>query len=184
MNKQWWIIGALVVVVALVAFVMVGRKPAETTAETPAGTPAQEQPVTAVPTAPADTQGAFLTENLKKDGWKATESGLQYHVLTPATDAAAVKPAAGSEVTVNYEGKLIDGTVFDSSYARNEPATFPLSNVIRGWQEGVPMMKVGETWEFAIPPGLGYGDRNVGPIPASSVLVFKIELLKAPTAAQ
>jgi FKBP-type peptidyl-prolyl cis-trans isomerase len=176
MNKQWWIIGALVVVVALVAFVMVGRKPA-----TP---PAEEQPVTAVPTAPADPQEAFLTENLKKEGWKATDSGLQYHVQKAVDDAAAPKPAPGSEVTVHYEGKLIDGTVFDSSYARNEPATFPLSNVIRGWQEGVPMMKVGETWDFAIPPGLGYGSRNVGPIPASSVLLFKIELLKAPTPAQ
>ena len=100
------------------------------------------------------------------------------------TRSISVKPAQGSEVTVHYEGTLIDGTVFDSSYARNEPATFPLSNVIRGWQEGVPMMKVGEVWNFAIPPGLGYGARNVGPIPANSVLLFKIELLKAPTPAQ
>ena len=177
MNKQWLIIGALVVVVAVVAFVMVGRKPAEPTV--------QEAPaMTAVPTAPADPQEAFLAANLKKDGWKATESGLQYSVAKAVDDAAAVKPAQGSEVTVHYEGTLIDGTVFDSSYARNEPATFPLSNVIRGWQEGVPMMKVGEVWNFAIPPGLGYGARNVGPIPANSVLLFKIELLKAPTPAQ
>ena len=176
--KQWWIIGALVVVVALVAFVMVGRKPA-----TP---PAEEPAVTAVPTAPADPAETFLAANAKKEGWKATESGLQYSIEKPATDPAAVKPAQGSEVTVHYEGKLIDGTVFDSSYARNEPATFPLSNVIRGWQEGVPMMKVGEIWNFAIPPGLGYGSRDVGggKIPANSVLLFKVELLKAPTPAQ
>ncbi len=173
--KQWWIIGALVVVVAVIAFVMVGRKP------TP---PAEEPAVTAVPTAPADPNDTFLADNLKKPGWKATESGLQYSVEKAATDPAAVKPAEGSEVTVHYEGKLIDGTVFDSSYARNDPATFPLSNVIRGWQEGVPMMKVGEIWNFAIPPGLGYGSRNVGPIPAGSVLLFKVELLKAPTPAQ
>lgn len=174
--KQWWIIGALVVVVALIAFVMVGRKPA-----TP---PAEEPAVTAVPTAPTDPNETYLAENAKKEGWKATESGLQYSIEKAAADPAAVKPAVGSEVTVHYEGKLIDGTVFDSSYARNEPATFPLTNVIRGWQEGVPMMKVGEIWNFAIPPGLGYGSRNVGPIPAGSVLLFKVELLKAPTPAQ
>ena len=173
--KQWWIIGALVVVVALVAFVMVGRKP------TP---PAEEPAVASVPTAPADPNETFLAENIKKDGWKATESGLQYKIEKAATDPAAVKPAEGSEVTVHYEGKLIDGTVFDSSYARNEPATFPLSNVIRGWQEAVPMMKVGEIWQVVLPAAIGYGNRGAPPtIPGGATLLFKIELLKAPTPA-
>ena len=177
--KTWLIVGAVVIVAVIVGFVVMGPKQ-----EAPP--PAQVE----VPTAPAAAadprvaQEAFLTENLKDPSWKSTESGLQYKVVTAATDEKAPKPAPGSEVTVNYEGRFIDGRVFDSSYARNDPATFPLSNVIRGWQEGVPMMKVGEIWNFAIPPGLGYGSRNAGPIPAGSVLLFKVELLKAPTPAQ
>lgn len=144
--------------------------------------------VTAMPTADAQapdwvaTQQSFLTENAKKSGWKATQSGLQYTVLKPG-DGKTPKPAVGSEVTVHYEGRLIDGRVFDSSYQRNEPATFPLSGVIMGWQEGVPLMRVGEVWEFAIPAALAYGDRDLGVIPPQSTLLFKIELLSAKTPA-
>ncbi len=123
-----------------------------------------------------EAQTAFLAANAKKSGWKSTASGLQYHVLKSAAPEAK-KPPSGAVVTVNYEGKFTDGKVFDSSYERKQPSTFPLGNVIQGWQEGVPMMKVGETWEFAIPAPLAYGDGDRGPIPGGSTLVFKIELL-------
>ncbi|MBL8644077.1 MAG: FKBP-type peptidyl-prolyl cis-trans isomerase [Rhodospirillaceae bacterium] len=131
----------------------------------------------------AEQQKAFLDKNAKQSGWKSTASGLQYIVLKPAAKPGP-KPAPGSEVTVHYEGRLIDGKVFDSSYARKEPISFPLSGVIKGWQEGVPMMSVGETWEFAIPADLGYGARGApGAIPPDSALIFKVELLKAATPA-
>jgi FKBP-type peptidyl-prolyl cis-trans isomerase len=130
----------------------------------------------------AAQQKAWLVENLKKPGWKATPSGLQYHVIK-AVKEAAPKPAPGSVVKVNYEGKLTNGEVFDSSYARKEPISFPLNGVIEGWGEGVPMMKVGEVWEFAIPSELAYGPEGGGPIPGGSTLIFKIELLEAKTPA-
>ena len=123
-------------------------------------------------------QAQYLVANLKKPGWKATKSGLQYHVIKglPA-GVTAPKPAMGSIVTVHYDGTFIDGKKFDSSYDRQEPATFQLANVIPGWQEGVPMMREGETWEFAIPADLAYGNEAGGPIPAGSVLLFKVRLL-------
>ena len=175
--KTWLIVGAVAIVAVIVAFVVMGPKN-----EAP---PAQVQ----VPTAPAAAdpraaQEAYLVENAKNPEFKTTPSGLQYKVVTAATDEKAPKPAPGSEVTVNYEGRFIDGRVFDSSYARNEPATFPLNGVIQGWQEGVPMMRVGEKWEFVIPSKLGYGDRGGGPIPGGSTLLFTIELLNAKTPAQ
>ena len=178
--KQWWIVGAIIVVVAIIAFVMVNKKqPATEEATTaPAAAPATPEPA-------ADPQEAYLAENAKKPGWTTTESGLQYFVEKAVDDPAAVKPAPGSEVTINYEGKLIDGTVFDSSYARDEPITFPLSNLIKGWQEAVPLMKVGEIYQIVLPASIGYGSRGAPPsIPGGATLLFKIELLKAPTPAQ
>jgi FKBP-type peptidyl-prolyl cis-trans isomerase len=182
--KTWVVVGAVAIVVVAIVFVALRdrqepEQPAATTeATTPASPPA---PAEAPPVNDyASIQEAFLVDNLKKPGWKATGSGLQYTVLT-AVDESAPKPAPGSVVKVNYEGRLIDGTVFDSSYARNEPISFPLSNVIAGWQEGVPMMRVGETWEFAIPSGLAYGPDSAGPIPGGSTLLFKVELLEAKT---
>lgn len=118
---------------------------------------------------------AFLAENAKKPGIKTTASGLQYEVLKEGTGA---QPVATDQVSVNYEGTLIDGTVFDSSYARNEPVTFPLNQVIGGWTEGVQLMKVGSVYKFYIPSNLAYGENGAGPIPPNSVLIFKIELLK------
>lgn len=117
---------------------------------------------------------AFLDENGKREGVKTTESGLQYEVISQGDGAM---PAATSKVTVHYEGTLVDGTVFDSSYERGEPISFPLSGVIPGWTEGVQLMPVGSTYKFYIPSSLGYGSRGQGPIPANSVLIFKIELL-------
>lgn len=117
---------------------------------------------------------AFLDENGKREGVNTTESGLQYEVLNQGDGAM---PTDTSKVTVHYEGTLVDGTVFDSSYERGEPISFPLSGVIPGWTEGVQLMPVGSTYKFYIPSNLGYGPRGQGPIPANSVLIFKIELL-------
>lgn len=148
------------------------KKPAEQAAETPeTSTPAQESATV------APASDTFLAENIKNPGWGQTASGLQFK--EPATRAAegASQPTAASTVTVHYEGKLTNGQVFDSSIG-GQPATFPLSNVIPGWQEAVPMMRVGETWDFAIPSNLAYGDRPVGPIPPNSTLLFQIQLLE------
>jgi FKBP-type peptidyl-prolyl cis-trans isomerase FkpA len=127
-------------------------------------------------------QDAFLNENVRQDGWEQTAEGLQYSVEKEAADESPM-PAPGSRVTVHYEGKLIDGNVFDSSYTRGQPATFPLGGVIKGWQIGVPMMRQGEIWQFAIPANLAYGERDTGPIPAGSTLLFKVELLEVETPA-
>jgi FKBP-type peptidyl-prolyl cis-trans isomerase FkpA len=116
----------------------------------------------------------FLEENGKREGVITTESGLQYEVLVKGDGPV---PADTSTVRVHYEGFLIDGTVFDSSYERGEPVTFPLNRVVRGWTEGVQLMPVGSTYRLYIPSELGYGSRSAGSIPPNSVLIFKIELL-------
>jgi FKBP-type peptidyl-prolyl cis-trans isomerase FklB len=117
----------------------------------------------------------FLEENKKKEGVKTTASGLQYKMIKEGSGPQA---KATDVVTVNYRGTLIDGTEFDSSYKRGEPATFPLNGVIKGWTEGVQLMKVGSKYQFFIPPNLAYGDRAVGPdITPNSTLIFEVELL-------
>ena len=117
----------------------------------------------------------FLAENAKKDGVKVTASGLQYEILTPALGE---KPKATDSVACHYEGRLIDGTVFDSSYRRGEPATFPLQGVIAGWTEGLQLMAVGAKFRFFIPYQLGYGARGAGQsIPPYAALVFDVELV-------
>jgi FKBP-type peptidyl-prolyl cis-trans isomerase FkpA len=116
----------------------------------------------------------FLDENKDREGVHTTSSGLQYEVLV---EGEGPKPLESSRVTVHYEGKLLDGTVFDSSYERGEPASFPLNRVIRGWTEGLQLMPLGSTYKLIIPPDLGYGPRDTQRIPGNSVLVFKIELL-------
>jgi FKBP-type peptidyl-prolyl cis-trans isomerase FkpA len=121
-------------------------------------------------------QEMALAENLKKPGWAATPSGLQYHPIKRVAENQPM-PRKGAEVAVHYAGTLINGTEFDSSYKRAKPAVFPLDRVIKGWGEGVPMMRVGETWEFLIPANLAYGDKDGGSIPAGSALFFKVELL-------
>ncbi len=123
----------------------------------------------------------FLAENKNKPGIKTTASGLQYKVIREGTGA---QPKPTDTVTVNYEGKLIDGTVFDSSYKRGQPATFPLNAVIRGWTEGLQLMKVGGKYQLFVPADLAYGDRPMGPdITPNSTLIFDIELLDAKPAA-
>ena len=118
---------------------------------------------------------AFLQANAKKDSVVTTPSGLQYKVLTQGTGET---PKATDKVKVNYEGRLIDGTVFDSSYKRNQPATFGCNQVIKGWTEALTMMPVGSKWEVYIPQELGYGAREAGKIPPLSTLIFTVELLE------
>lgn len=118
---------------------------------------------------------AFLSRNAKREGVVTTASGLQYEVLTEGTGA---HPSATDTVRCHYEGRLVDGTVFDSSYRRGEPATFPLSGVIAGWTEGLQLMPVGAKFRFFIPYQLGYGAQGAGhDIPPFAALVFDVELL-------
>ncbi len=118
---------------------------------------------------------AFLAANKSKEGVKTTESGLQYKILKEGSGA---KPSATQTVTVNYRGTLIDGTEFDSSYKRKEPATFPLNQVNKGWTEGVQLMKLGSKYQFFIPGELAYGAQPPTPaIPPNSTLIFEVELL-------
>ena len=120
----------------------------------------------------------FLAENAKRDGVQVTESGLQYEVLASGEGDQA-KPAATDTVRVHYHGTLADGTVFDSSVERGEPAQFPVNGVIKGWIEALQMMEVGDKWKLAIPADLAYGARSPSPkIPANSPLVFEVELLE------
>jgi FKBP-type peptidyl-prolyl cis-trans isomerase FklB len=123
----------------------------------------------------------FLERNGKEKGVKTTASGLQYQVLIPG-NAKAASPKPTDTVTVQYRGKLLDGTEFDSSYSRNQPATFPVNGVIKGWQEALPLMKPGAKWRLVVPPDLGYGMTPRPGIPAGSVLIFDVELLSVAAA--
>lgn len=118
----------------------------------------------------------FFTHYRKKKDAQSMDNGIAYRVLKKGN---GVKPSVDDTVVAHYTGKLVDGRVFDSSVQRGEPATFPLKNVIKGWQEVVPMMSVGSKWEAVIPPQLAYGERGPGGIIGpNSTLVFEIELLE------
>ena len=117
----------------------------------------------------------FLAENAKREGVKVTASGLQYEILEPSLGQ---KPKATDTVRVHYEGTLIDGTVFDSSYRRGESITFPLNGVIAGWTEGLQLMSIDSKYKFFIPYQLAYGERGAGQsIPPYAALIFTVELL-------
>ncbi|MEM9014263.1 MAG: FKBP-type peptidyl-prolyl cis-trans isomerase [Pseudomonadota bacterium] len=122
---------------------------------------------------------SFLSDNAKKDGIKTTATGLQYEVLT-AGDGAGDHPTAADIVKVHYQGTLLNGTEFDSSYSRGEPIEFPLARVIPGWTEGVQLMKPGDKYRFYIKPELGYGEAGTpgGPIGPNEALIFDVELLE------
>ncbi len=118
---------------------------------------------------------AFLEQNKKKEGVKTLPSGLQYKVIAEGTGKS---PKATDTVTVNYRGTLIDGTEFDSSYKRGQPATFAVGGVIPGWTEALQLMKEGAKWQLFLPPALAYGEKGAGNvIPANSTLIFEVELI-------
>jgi FKBP-type peptidyl-prolyl cis-trans isomerase len=121
---------------------------------------------------------AFLAANKNNPGVQTLPDGLQYQVITNGTGAL---PAASDVVTVNYRGTLVDGTEFDSSYKRGQPATFPVGGVIPGWTEALKMMKVGSKWKLFIPAELAYGERGQRGIPPNSALIFEVELLGTKT---
>ena len=116
----------------------------------------------------------FLAANKSKEGVKTLHDGLQYKVLT---EGKGEQPKADSQVTVNYRGTLVDGTEFDNSYKRGEPTTFGVNQVIKGWGEALPLMKIGSKWQIFIPSELAYGEGGKGGIPPNSVLIFEVELL-------
>jgi FKBP-type peptidyl-prolyl cis-trans isomerase len=119
-------------------------------------------------------QQLYLLELRPSEGWAGTASGLRYRRIKSGPGGPSPSPT--DAVTIHYAGRSIDGNEFDSSIARGEPATFPLPRLIKGWQEGVPLMRVGDTFEFAIPQHLAYGPKGKGPIPPGATLLFTIEL--------
>jgi FKBP-type peptidyl-prolyl cis-trans isomerase FklB len=124
---------------------------------------------------------AFLAANATKPGVVTLPSGLQYKVLTPGSGP---KPTAADSVVCNYRGTLLDNTEFDSSYKRGQPATFPVSGVIKGWTEALQLMPVGSKWQLFIPADLAYGERAQGPIGPNATLVFELEVLSIQPKAQ
>lgn len=120
-------------------------------------------------------QFLFLASLDPAEGWRQTPSGLRYRKISGSADGP--RPSPTDTVTIHYVGRFIEGGEFDSSVARGEPATFPLPRLIRGWQEGVPLMSVGDRFEFAIPYHLAYGPVGRGPIPGGATLLFTIDLI-------
>ena len=119
---------------------------------------------------------AFMAQNALTEGVQTLPSGVQYKVLKSGPNGGQ-HPTPEDMIKVHYEGKLLNGEVFDSSYKDGKPVTFQLKNLIPGWIDALQAMKPGDQWEIYVPPRLGYGDRQSGPIPPNSVLVFKLELL-------
>ena len=119
---------------------------------------------------------AFLAQNARQPGVVTLADGLQYKIVRSGP-ASGAKPSPTDEVKVNYEGKLVDGTVFDSSYERGTPASFPLQGLVPAWKEALVMMRPGDEWTLYVPPELGYGAEDKGPIPGNSVMIFRIELI-------
>lgn len=147
----------------LLALAACGGQKAANNVAAPAGTTGAVAPLAPAPAAAPAAQG----------DWQATASGLRYRKVSGA--GTGPKPSPSDIVTIHYVGTLTDGTEFDSS--RGEPVTFPLPDLIPGWQEGVPLMSVGDVYEFLVPPELGYGSRQSGPIPPNSTLYFRIGLV-------
>lgn len=135
----------------------------------------QEPPAPPPNPANADWHFRYLNGLDPAQGWRRTVSGIRYRKISGAGRGS--HPAPTDTVTIHYAGRFIDGTEFDSSVARGEPATFPLPQLIRGWQEGVPLMNVGDRYEFAIPYTLAYGPVGRGPIPGGATLIFTIDLI-------
>jgi FKBP-type peptidyl-prolyl cis-trans isomerase len=137
-----------------------------------AAPPAAPAPLAAA----APDPGAFMAKNAKAPGVTTLPSGLEYRVIKGG-DPQGPSPKPGDAIKVNYEGKLLDGTVFDSSFQRGKAALMPLGGLIPAWMEALPLMHPGDEWVLYVPPDLGYGPEGQGPIPANSVLIFRIQFL-------
>ncbi len=124
----------------------------------------------------AEAAKAHMAKNARKDGVVTLPSGVQYEIVR-AGPAEGLKPGPHDEVKVHYEGRLVDGEVFDSSYERGVPAAMPLQALIPAWIEVLQLMRPGDEWLITVPPEMGYGERGQGPIPPNSVLIFRIELI-------
>ena len=134
-------------------------------------------PAAAQPAAPAAPSGAeFLAKTAKERGVTTLPSGLEYRVLASGP-AGGPSPKPGDIIKVHYEGKLVSGEVFDSSFERGKPILMPLDQLVPAWMEALPKMKVGDEWVLYVPPELGYGAAGAGPIPPNSVLIFRVKLL-------
>lgn len=131
--------------------------------------------IAAAPNPAADGQ-AFLSKNAHAPGVVVTKDGLQYRILHSGP-ATGLKPKLADEVKVNYEAKLLDGQVVDSSYDRGQPAVMTVRDLVPGWQEALQLMRPGDEWLIYLPAKLGYGDKGAGPIPPGSVLMFKLDLI-------
>lgn len=138
--------------------------------------PVVSPPPSLTPSPAATAGAAFLAANAKAPGVVTLPSGLQYKVITSGPKTGP-SPKLGDIIKVHYEGKLLDGTVFDSSFERKQAAIMPLDGLVQAWLEALPMMKVGDEWVLYVPSELGYGEREMGPIPAGSVMVFRLQLL-------
>jgi peptidylprolyl isomerase/FKBP-type peptidyl-prolyl cis-trans isomerase FklB len=125
---------------------------------------------------PAVEGRAFLTKNAHAPGIVVTHDGLQYRILRSGP-ASGIKPKLADEVKVDYEAKLLDGQVVDSSFERGQPAVMTVRDLIPGWQEALQLMRKGDEWLIYVPAKLGYGDKGAGPIPPGSVLMFKLDLI-------
>ncbi len=123
-----------------------------------------------------DAAKTFMANNAKAEGVKTLPSGVQYKIVTSGP-ADATSPKKSDEVKVHYEGKLLSGEIFDSSFQRGAPATFPLGGLIPAWVEALQQMKPGDEWLLYVPPEQGYGAQGAGPIPPNSVLIFRIQLI-------
>jgi len=123
-----------------------------------------------------DAAKTFMTTNAKAEGVKTLPSGVQYKIVTSGP-ADGTSPKKSDEVKVHYEGKLLSGDIFDSSFQRGAPATFPLGGLIPAWVEALQQMKPGDEWLLYVPPEQGYGAQGAGPIPPNSVLIFRIQLI-------
>jgi len=142
----------------------------------PAAAQAQEADPASAQSASWQNQQTLALAQLRwEDGWRTLPGGLRWRPISG--DGSGAHPTVEDVVRLHYEGRLVDGTVFDSSWARGEPETFPLGKLIKGWQLAVPQMGVGDTIEIAMPADLGYGARGKGPIPGGATMFFKIELL-------
>jgi FKBP-type peptidyl-prolyl cis-trans isomerase len=138
--------------------------------------PVVSPPPSVTPSPAAAAGAAFLAANAKAPGVVTLPSGLQYKVITSGPKTGP-SPKLGDIIKVHYEGKLLDGTVFDSSFERKQAAIMPLDGLVQAWLEALPMMHVGDEWVLYVPSELGYGERETGPIPAGSVMVFRLQLL-------